>query len=281
MRLEAGSSLTAVLNATFVPAGKEVRLVGSCASFCDPRTYPTSQELEAFPAEMEVAVGLHPRHCVAPPQCGQSLVPERLRELVRSPRVRAFGEIGLDHSLPSQTWHWQMSALEELLGFVEACHVLVLYCRSMSEDKGTEAYMLLLRILWKRRVPQNQWICLHCFTGDHYVRDEWLAVFPNTYFSFTKRVARFEQYQVTALRGIPRDHLLLETDAPYFPLVPGERWSEPSQLYVVAESVATHLNTTPEGLLEESTTNAFRFFSQAAPMATLVGLNTAATHIVA
>ncbi|XP_076442825.1 uncharacterized protein LOC143281501 [Babylonia areolata] len=208
MWLEAGSSLTAVLNAMFVPAGKEGRLVGSCAS-CDPRTYPTSQELEAFPAEMEVA----------------------------------------------------MSALEELLGFVEARHVLVLYCRSLSEDKGTEAYMLLLRILLKQRMPQNQRICLHCFMGDHYVRDEWLAVFPNTYFSFTNRAACFEQYQVTALRGIPRDHLL-ETDAPYFPLVPGERWSAPSQLCKVAESVATHLSTTPEELLEESTTNALRLFSQ-------------------
>ncbi|XP_076454784.1 uncharacterized protein LOC143289625 [Babylonia areolata] len=115
MQLEAGSSLTAVLNATFVPAGKEVQLVGSCASFCDPRTYPTSQELEAFPAEMEVAVGLHPQHCATPPRRGQSIVPDWLGELVRSPRVKAFGEIGLDHSLPSQTWHWQISALEELL----------------------------------------------------------------------------------------------------------------------------------------------------------------------
>ncbi|XP_076452207.1 putative metal-dependent hydrolase YcfH [Babylonia areolata] len=132
----------------------------------------------------------------------------------------------------------------------------------MPQDKGTEAYMLLLRILLKWRMLQSQWIYLHCFMGDHYVGDEWLVLFPNTYSSFTSCAARFEQYQVAALRGIPRDHLILETDAPYFPLVPGERWSAPNQLYVVAESVATHLNATPEELLEESTTNALRLFSQ-------------------
>jgi Tat protein secretion system quality control protein TatD with DNase activity len=39
--------------------------------------------------------------------------------------------------------------------------------------------------------------------------------YPNVYFGFTGLVRTFDQQQVEALRSVPRDRILIETDSPY------------------------------------------------------------------
>ena len=47
MHLEENATLQEILDGTPVEDGKEVKLVGSCASFCDPDTYPSLEYLHS------------------------------------------------------------------------------------------------------------------------------------------------------------------------------------------------------------------------------------------
>ena len=100
--------------------------------------------------------------------------------------------------------------------------------------------MLLLHFM-KKKVRSFQPIHMHCFTGNQYVLDRWLEVFPHTYFGFTNLGRTFNADQITALCNIDERRLLLESDAPYFP-VPGcrVRTSSPSQIFVAVEAIAMH-----------------------------------------
>ncbi|KAH3691240.1 hypothetical protein DPMN_193188 [Dreissena polymorpha] len=183
---------------------------------------------------MAVALGIHPRHASRSTRTINEWL-ERLERLLRSERVVADGEIGVDHSEPPQNWHLQMDLLRLTIPLVKGNHVLVLHCRGMKDDCGTEAFMLLLNLL--KRLPVTQKIHLHCFTGNAYVLSRWLERFPDTWFGFTNKVATFDNLQQEALTSVPESRLLLESYAPYFPLR-GNKWSAPNQIYEAAARVA-------------------------------------------
>ena len=118
----------------------------------------------------------------------------------------AFGEVGLDLTEPLKYWAYQVELLEKVLPYLEDRHVLVIHCRGMIGDCGTEAFLLLLHFL-KKNVRQHQQIHLHCFTGNSYVLDRWLEVFPRTYFGFTNKVGRFNRNQREALCKIEENRM--------------------------------------------------------------------------
>ena len=150
-------------------------------------------------------------------------------------------------------WAFQVDLLKELLPFLEDRHVLVIHCRGMAGDCGTEAYLLLLHFL-KKSVRTHHRIHLHCFTGNQYVLERWLEVFPRTYFGFTNVAVTFTEDQVAALRHLEEDRLLLETDAPYFPPV-GTEIAAPCHLWSAAAAVAAHRGVTPEHILHVTLEN--------------------------
>ncbi|KAH3890667.1 hypothetical protein DPMN_014752 [Dreissena polymorpha] len=82
-----------------------------------------------------------------------------------------------------------MELLRLTIPLIKGHHVLVLHCRGMVDDCGTEAFMLLLNLL--KSLPQTQRIHLHCFTGNTYVLSRWLERFPETWFGFTNKVWTF------------------------------------------------------------------------------------------
>ena len=117
----------------------------------------------------------------------------------------------------------------------------------MAGDCGTEAYLLLLHFL-KKSVRTHHRINLHCFTGNQYVLERWLEVFPRTYFGFTNVAFTSNEDQVAALRHLEEDRLLLETDAPYFP-PEGIEIAAPCLLWSAAAAVAANRGVTPEHTL--------------------------------
>lgn len=56
----------------------------------------------------------------------------------------------------------------------------------------------------------------HCFTESWDVAKKWLTACPNVVFGFTGGVFSFKANQLEAIRRLPLDRILLETDAPYF-----------------------------------------------------------------
>lgn len=57
----------------------------------------------------------------------------------------------------------------------------------------------------------------HCFTNSFPVIEPFLAEFPNLYVGFTALITYFRATEARdALRRVPLDRIVLETDAPYF-----------------------------------------------------------------
>ena len=259
MKLPFHGSLEDILINDPVDEDKKINLVGSVAIYCDPKTYPTERCLQQMPSHMSVGIGFHPKHA----RNSEARLEEEIRQfrrIIRHQGVTAFGEVGLDHSVPMKYWAYQVDLLKKLLPFLEDRHVLVLHCRGMEGDCGTEAFLLLLHFLEKQVRPQQP-IHLHCFTGNKYVVERWLQKFPRTFFGFTNIASRFNEDQVAALWTIEESRLLLETDAPYFP-IEGTEVSSPNQLWTAAVAVATHRRQTPEHVLQLTLANGQHLYHQ-------------------
>ena len=119
---------------------KWIQLEGSVAVFCDPRTFPSDQDIHNIPENMYIAVGFHPRHAKKP-ECSIKVDLLQLGRLIQHPRVVALGDIGIDHTEPRKYWAYQIDLLEKVLPKLDR-HVLVIHCRGMKDDCGTEALFL-------------------------------------------------------------------------------------------------------------------------------------------
>ncbi|KAL8592947.1 hypothetical protein ACOMHN_050774 [Nucella lapillus] len=107
-------SLRAVLERTRAGPGNEVNLVGTCASFCDPESYPDCDRLLEYLPEVTLAIGLHPKKCARRSNT-QDL--HQLRTLLQSPHVKVVGEIGLDRGDEYVRDHWREAFPEVYFGF--------------------------------------------------------------------------------------------------------------------------------------------------------------------
>ena len=217
-------------------------------------------KLQELPSSIMFGAGIHPRHARYRSSRIESDV-RHLRRLLQHQRVIALGEMGLDHTEPIESWASQVKLLEKVFPLIEDRHVLVIHCRGKDGDCGTEAFMLLLHFM-KKKVRSFQPIHMHCFTGNQYVLDRWLEVFPRTYFGFTNLARTFNADLITALCNIDERLLLLESDAPYFP-VPScrVRTSSHSQIFVAAEAIATHRGWTVDHLLGVTKENAQHLYN--------------------
>ena len=230
------------------PAGYAVQVGRSVTNYCDLDTYPTLEELEAVTESgCAVCVGIHPKHATNI----QEQDFERFAALIAHPSVVGVGEVGLDHTKEVSVWAHQHYLLDRVLHVLQDHQVLVLHCRSpVGSD---EAYYPLLYHL-KGRINPSQLIHCHCFTGSLAVYQDWMAIFPNSFFGFTKIVSGFDAEQMDALRAVPDDRILLETDAPYFKW-PGHRFSNPSYIGKVANVVAQAREVSWEHILALSVAN--------------------------
>ncbi len=93
--------------------------------------------------------------------------------------------------------------------------LVVLHLRAVVGDKyGADVNARAIQIL-RKILPRDQPLHLHCFSGTEDTIIHWLNSFPNSHFGSTGGVSAFNQRQWEAVKIIPQDKLLLETDAPY------------------------------------------------------------------
>ena len=128
-----------MMDAVTVVERRRTSLVGGVSIYCDPDTYPTDQHLRDIPQYISIGVGIHPRHArYSVARVNQTV--ERFQTLLANPRVTVFGEVGINHKEPMKYWAFQVEMLERMLPFLEDRHVLVIHCRGMEDDCGTEAF---------------------------------------------------------------------------------------------------------------------------------------------
>ncbi|XP_045202307.2 putative deoxyribonuclease TATDN2 [Mercenaria mercenaria] len=194
----------------------------------------------------------------------------RFRDRLNMPEVVALGEVGLERNEPPNQWYTQMLNLEKALDCLGPNHVLVLHCRSVGTESD-EAWLTILMILKAHRsVGREHLIHCHCFTGSRSLAERWIAEYPSTYFGFTSVVSKYKEPgdhdRLDWIRHVDPGRILLETDAPYFP-VPGAalRRSTPAALGYTAAEVAKIRSEPWRDLLQRAATNTERLYVRKMP----------------
>ncbi len=210
---------------------------------------PSSQravELIEQSDALYAAVGIHPHDAT---QCTEESL-RTLHTLAQHPRVVAIGEIGLDFYRDLSPREAQYEAFHAQLQLaVEARLPVVIHCR--------EAYDELLEVL--AQYPTVRGV-LHCFSGmpEHAQRGLELG-----YYLGVGGVVTFKNAETLRqiVRTMPRERLLLETDAPYLAPHPyrGKR-NEPAYLPLIAQQVAALWDVSLMQLSAQTEANAVTLF---------------------
>lgn len=201
--------------------------------------------------KLYAAVGVHPHEAKRYVQDGH-FSPQALRELeqlLEEERVVAVGEIGLDYFKEYSPREAQHAALRAQLELAQRTKKpVVLHNRDSERD---------LIPLLREHEPRGVW---HSFTGDRTLAQQVLRLGLylgiNGIVTFPKSSSLQE-----AVRTVPPDKLVVETDSPYLAPVPhrGKR-NEPLFVRDVAAFVARLRGTPTEELAEATTENARRLF---------------------
>ncbi|MCU1294238.1 MAG: TatD family deoxyribonuclease [Bryobacterales bacterium] len=178
---------------------------------------------------------------------------EDLGRLLRHPKVKAMGEIGLDY-------HWgvprdvQIPLFERQLQLAKQfAKPVIIHTRDAWEDT-----LAVLRSQWTDTdIP----CVLHCFTGDADLARECLDL--GFYLAFGGVATYPKAAEVReAARITPIERLLLETDCPYLAPAPhrGKR-NEPAFVLNTAQTLAEVRGVTVEHLAGQTTKNFERVFA--------------------
>ena len=204
--------------------------------------------------ELVAGVALHPNE--APLLAEQGRLEEALEEIealaAGSPRVRAIGETGLDYFRTGEAGRAaQHRSLRRHVDLARRLgRTLVVHDRDAHDD--------VLRILDEEGPPER--FVMHCFSGDAAFaracldRGGWLS------FAGTVTFKNAEPLR-DALRVVPQDRVLVETDAPY--LTPTPYRGRPNASYLVPLTVRAMAEVRGEDLeglcaaLEANTDAAF------------------------
>nr|XP_055069346.1 putative deoxyribonuclease TATDN2 [Misgurnus anguillicaudatus]XP_055069347.1 putative deoxyribonuclease TATDN2 [Misgurnus anguillicaudatus] len=181
---------------------------GCIADFCHPRLTNKDAIWEGLLGEEHVwgAFGCHPHFAKEYNQTHE----QSIMDAMRHPKAIAFGEIGLDYSHKNSTDTRKQKEVftRQLQLAVSLGKPIVIHCRDADDD--------VLEIM-KKCVPRDYKIHRHCFTNSYSVIEPFLSEFSNLCVGFTGLITYSRAAEARdAVRKIPLDRILLETDAPYF-----------------------------------------------------------------
>ena len=218
------------------------------------------------------AVGLHPAHTFHPyhdpkelgdniklDNQGEDFDYEYYKSLALDPKVVAIGECGLDYfrikNDEAGIKNKQKDAFIQQIKLAQELNkALMIHCRP---SKGTDdAYADLLAITSNFK-PRTSNI-LHFYVGSLAMTKKFVEA--GFYFTFGGVITFARDYD-EAIKYIPLDRILLETDAPYVAPEPyrGKR-NEPSYLIEIAKKLAELKGTSYEKVAEQTLKNSLRVF---------------------
>ena len=224
----------------------------------DDAEWARAQALPVLWPAVRFAVGVHPHQAHAfasDPAAAAGAVAARLDQ---SPLVRAIGEIGLDYHYDFSPKDVQHAVFRTQLALAQARGLPVAI-----HTRDAEADTLRLIAEAQTRGPLNG--VFHCFTGDAAVAGRAVATGFSLSFAGILTFPRAVELR-EAVRVVPLDRLLLETDAPYLAPVPhrGTR-NEPAFVTVTAAAVAGERGMAVADLVAAVTANFDRLFAAERP----------------
>jgi len=200
----------------------------------------------AHPELLTPTFGIHPHDAAAAREEDFA----QLERLCSMPEVHAVGEAGLDYYYDRSPREVQRAAFARQCALARRLHKpLVVHVRDAHEECAD--------ILRAEGVTAGQ---IHCFTGDARQARAYLDL------GFVLSISGVVTYKKTealqdAVRTVPLDRLLVETDCPYLAPVPhrGKR-NEPSFVVDTGRRVAELKGLSPDELAEATAGNAAALF---------------------
>jgi len=197
-------------------------------------------------------VGIHPHHA----STGDDAAFSVLEGLAAAPGVVAVGETGLDFHYDFSPREAQRAAFVRTIDLARRVVLpLVVHVREAHAEAAE-----LLRVEGAAAVGG----VIHCFTGD---RDDARRYLDLGFHVSVAGIVTFKNADAlrTAVRTVPLDRLLIETDSPYLAPVPHRgRRNEPAWVRVVADAVAAVRGETFDTVAAATAENARRLFRLAA-----------------
>lgn len=214
----------------------------------DIKTSESSIKLAQQYEFIYAAIGIHP-HDVS--NCKLSDI-EYLKELAANEKVVAIGEIGLDYYYDhsprdvQRNWFARQIELSEELKLPFIVH---------SRDASEETHDII-----KANKKKSAFV-LHCFGQSLEMAKKYIDM--DGYISFAGPVTYKKSVKLREIiKNIPKDRILIETDCPYLSPEPkrGKR-NDPTNVELIAKTLASELNISTDKLAEITFDNASRFFS--------------------
>jgi TatD DNase family protein len=194
------------------------------------------------------AVGVHP-HDASSMDDGTALV---LADLVRNKKVRAIGEIGLDYHYDFSPRDVQKRRFVEQIDLARQLKLPIIV-----HDR--EAHGDVMEIFRKNSIKEVGGV-LHSFSGSADMTLECIKL--GLYISISGPVTfNNAKKTVEAVKAVPLEMLLIETDSPYLTPVPhrGKR-NYPGYVRYVAEKIAEIKGISYEEVAEKTLENGKRLF---------------------
>lgn len=222
------------------------------SAICVGYDMPSSEKAVQIADEFEnvyAIIGIHP-HDADKADYAQY---ERLATLSSNQKVLAIGEIGLDYHYDYSPRAIQKGAFREQIELADTLGLpIVLHVREAYEDTR--------EILFDMRNYIRNGLLLHCYSGS----SEYVKIFDrlDAYYSFGGAITFANaKHNIEALKSVPLDRLVLETDCPYMTPVPFRgKVNEPKYVNLVAEKAAQVLEKSVDEIAEITTRNAKNLF---------------------
>jgi TatD DNase family protein len=224
------------------------------------RMVTISTRVKRFPQVLEIAeaheevfcsVGTHPHNAAEE----LDVTAEELVRLAGHPKVVAIGEAGLDYHYDKSPRPAQAQGFRTHIAAARETELpLVIHARSADED--------MIAILEEESGKGTFLFILHCFSSGRRLAE--IGVALGGYVSFSGILTFKNSEELRAIAAdVPRDRLLVETDAPYLAPVPhrGKR-NEPAFVAHTAAVLAGTIGVSKSEIEQLTTDNFFRLFSK-------------------
>jgi TatD DNase family protein len=202
-------------------------------------------------AEVYCSVGTHPHNAAEEPD----VTADELVALSNHPKCVAIGEAGLDYFYDRSPREAQAQGFRR---HIEAARRTGLPLVIHSRDADSDMASILEEESGKGAFP----FILHCFSSGAELAERGVALGGHVSFSGILTFKKSDQLREIA-KTIPRDRLLVETDAPYLAPTPfrGKR-NEPSYVARTAAVLAETIGVDADEIAALTTDNFFRLFAR-------------------
>ena len=174
-----------------------------------------------------------------------------LEKIAKNSKVVAIGEIGLDYHTAGYNREKQIEVFIKQLEIANKLGLpICIHCRNAAED--------VYQILKENKHLLKHSGLMHCYSEGN----EWIERFVELgmFISLSGNIT-YKKVDLSFLKKIPLDKLLVETDSPYLTPVPfrGQK-NEPKHVRFVIEKIANELGMTFEEVEKITEKNAKSFY---------------------